>query len=413
MSFGTTLALADEPFFVGLGGLAGGDFESRAWGVSDDGAVVVGDSVVAGLFGTQAFVWTREEGMRPLGALEPGLRSRADGASVDGNTIVGWVGDSNQGQAVMWVNRSEFRLGDLPGGLFASAAHSVSDNGLIVVGVATSAEPRFFEPFRWTAEDGMVSLGPLPGAELHGMARAVSADGSVIVGGARPPVGVGPAEAFRWTEDTGMVGLGDLPGGAFNSIAYDVSADGRVIVGIATAADQTQAFRWTEQEGMTELDPQRRFFQPRAWSVSGDGSLIVGDGLKRVTDREYRSFSFIWDKHHGMRDLSAVLSEQYGLDLSGWTLTTATAVTPDGRTIVGFGQSPRPEAWIAHLGPPPDCTGDIDGDHAVTLSDLGVLLSHFGSTDGEPTPGDLDNDGDVDLDDLQTLLQNFGSICIG
>jgi hypothetical protein len=58
----------------------------------------------------------------------------------------------------------------------------------------------------------------------------------------------------------------------------------------------------------------------------------------------------------------------------------------------------------------PACPGDLDGDGTVSLPDLAVLLSHFGSAGG-PNDGDIDNDGDVDLSDLANLLANFGSSC--
>jgi len=58
------------------------------------------------------------------------------------------------------------------------------------------------------------------------------------------------------------------------------------------------------------------------------------------------------------------------------------------------------------------CPGDVDGDGAVALSDLTVLLSAFGTTSGATyADGDLDADGDVDLTDLTVLLSRFGTIC--
>jgi hypothetical protein len=60
----------------------------------------------------------------------------------------------------------------------------------------------------------------------------------------------------------------------------------------------------------------------------------------------------------------------------------------------------------------PPCPGDIDGDRQVTLSDLAILLSHFGTPSGATlTNGDLDADGDVDLADLAILLGHFGATC--
>jgi formylglycine-generating enzyme required for sulfatase activity len=53
---------------------------------------------------------------------------------------------------------------------------------------------------------------------------------------------------------------------------------------------------------------------------------------------------------------------------------------------------------------PPECVGDIDGDGATDLRDLGLLLAYFDWGDG----GDLDGDGDTDLSDLGILLADFG-----
>ncbi|MBI5863442.1 MAG: hypothetical protein HZB38_02800 [Planctomycetes bacterium] len=60
----------------------------------------------------------------------------------------------------------------------------------------------------------------------------------------------------------------------------------------------------------------------------------------------------------------------------------------------------------------PPCAGDVDGDLDVDLTDLAILLAHFGTPAGATTAdGDLDADGDVDLTDLALLLANFGTTC--
>lgn len=57
-------------------------------------------------------------------------------------------------------------------------------------------------------------------------------------------------------------------------------------------------------------------------------------------------------------------------------------------------------------------SGDLDGDHAVNLSDLATLLANFGRADAPgAAAGDVDRDGDVDLSDLATLLASFGAAC--
>lgn len=58
------------------------------------------------------------------------------------------------------------------------------------------------------------------------------------------------------------------------------------------------------------------------------------------------------------------------------------------------------------------CPGDLDGDGAVALADLTILLSHFGTLAGATaSDGDLDGDGDVDIADLAALLSAYGSTC--
>ncbi|GMU83776.1 MAG: hypothetical protein AMXMBFR47_36460 [Planctomycetota bacterium] len=70
----------------------------------------------------------------------------------------------------------------------------------------------------------------------------------------------------------------------------------------------------------------------------------------------------------------------------------------------------RPELAQASCSPP--CFGDVNGDRVVDLSDLTVLLAHFGTPSGASrADGDLDGDGDVDLSDLSLLLGHFGESC--
>lgn len=56
--------------------------------------------------------------------------------------------------------------------------------------------------------------------------------------------------------------------------------------------------------------------------------------------------------------------------------------------------------------------GDFNADGGVGLSDLSVLLSNFGTSEGGTyQQGDMDTDGDIDLSDLSAFLANFGLTC--
>ncbi len=211
-----------------LGRLPGG-WESWAYGVSADGAVVVGSS------DWHAFRWTASGGMQDLGTL-------------GGN----WSG-----------------------------AFGVSADGAVVVGGARNAAGQD-RAFRWTVDGGMQDLGTLPGG-YSSYASDVSADGAVVVGSA-----VNAAlqvRAFRWTASGGMQNLGTL--GGYYSYAYGVSADGAVVVGESGG----RAFRWTASGGMEDLNTTYARLLTNgsvlsvARAISPNGRFIVGDGYNAATER--------------------------------------------------------------------------------------------------------------------------------
>lgn len=353
--------------FMGIGDIPGGDVTSFAFDVSADGSVVSGNSFSAFAEAGEAFRWTLETGIVGLGDLPGGgfNFSSGFGISGDGSVVVGIStseasasGGGLPAEAYRWSAETGIvGLGDLPGGDFTSFAREASFDGSVVVGDGQSALGT--EAFRWTAETGLLGLGDLPGGDFNSQAVSVSDDGSVVVGSGSSATG---AEAFRWTAETGLVGLGDLPGGAVFSRAADVSADGLVIVGRSSSANSSgsetvgqfndldsEAFRWTAETGLVGLGdlPGGNFFS-RALGVSGDGSVIIGqsDGFR---GRE----PFIWDNENGMRPLIDLLTNDLGLDLSGWTNLEAFRISDDSLTIVGSGVNPEGnnEGWIAQLDP--------------------------------------------------------------
>lgn len=68
---------------------------------------------------------------------------------------------------------------------------------------------------------------------------------------------------------------------------------------------------------------------------------------------------------------------------------------------------------VATSGPIAPCPGDVDGNRAVDLNDLTLLLAYFGlpCPEGPCTGADLNQDGSVDLGDLTGLLGTFGNAC--
>jgi len=149
-----------------LGTLPGGAY-SYATGVSADGSVVVGilensiwDEEHGYIYVDRAFRWTAAGGMQDLGTLD-GYDSWAYGVSDDGRVVVGQAENSLfWRRAFRWTAAGGMQdLGTL-GGL-ESGAYGVSADGSVVVGESGG------RAFRWTAAGGMQDLGTLGGIESY------------------------------------------------------------------------------------------------------------------------------------------------------------------------------------------------------------------------------------------------------
>jgi probable HAF family extracellular repeat protein len=147
-----------------------------------------------------------------------------------------------------------------------------------------------------------------------------------------------------------MVGLGSLPGGRGGSDAFGVSADGSVVVGQAGGNLINEAFRWTSAGGMVGLGSLPGDDLSTAYGASAGGSVVVGSSCPASGPCK----AFIWDAVHGVRSVQQVLTNDFGLNLAGWSLGGASAVSPDGGAIVGSGTDPsgKDEAWLAVIPEP-------------------------------------------------------------
>lgn len=311
-------AEARAAIFMGLGTDPSDSRGSDAFAVSADGSTVVGRIYAGG--GSEAFRWTFSGGIERLGHL-PGSNGFdvAYGVSGNGSLVVGYGG----GKAFEWTQATGMVALASTQSYAYSNALAVSADGSSIVGYATTSA---FGP------SGI--LGP-------GLATGVSADGRVIVGST--PNG----EIFRWTSATGTVALGS--GGA-----SAISIDGSTIVGSrASTSDSSTAFRWTASTGVVDLGTFRGNNHSEADGASGNGSVIVGRSFAFGGGASFSQQAFIWDARDGMRNLQDVLTAD-GLNLTGWQLTEATAVSANGLTITGLGIDPQGEneAWVARMNSP-------------------------------------------------------------
>lgn len=204
------------------------------------------------------------------------------------------------------------------------------------------------------APGGNTVIGFLPG-DLRSLVDSASYDGAVAAIESRlqsepdvgdPDSGEDRINAAAWQNDA-LIALGSLGGGTedFNDdAALDVSADGSTIVGISGI----RAFKHTTATGMVDLGFPPGATMALATAVSGDGSVIVGSYAGPGVDGR----PAIWTAADGAQDLQKVLVGQYGIDLGGWELLSATGISASGGTIVGLGIDPatgRTSGWRAVL----------------------------------------------------------------
>lgn len=415
VSLGPVTVLAQSSFEP-LGELSGGVRFSSASGVSSFDAaggeaanlVVVGNS--QGTLGREAFRWTRSGGMVGLGSLGGSFFfSNAAAVNGDGSFVVGASSADDGVLAYRWqAGLGMQSLGDLPGGPVESEATGISADGLLVVGTSRSASgPDGEEAFIWTPTGGLVGLGSLLSGG-YSRATGVSADGATVVG--TSGVEFDFSTAHVWTSGGGLVALPQFPGEFLSSTGLGVSADGTTIVGSAMRGGSMLAVRWTDA-GIESLGSPRPFEDSSlfAQAANEDGSIIVGYGQAGGV-----LSPFYWTADGGMRALAEVMTSDFGLDLTGWTLTLALDLTThgdSGRTaIVGVGTNPlgQSEAFLAVLDPSPPCAVDLDGDGEATVFDLLIFQNLFDSGD---LRADFDGDGVLTLFDYLAFQTAFDAGC--
>ena len=333
MALGLAPAVAATVTLTDLGVVTNGSTpEPTALGA--DGSVAVGHVVLAGS-GDRAFRWTSGTGMQDLGTIPgapsfPSVFARA--VTPDGLVVVGScsAGDGSI-HAFRWTAGGGMQsFGEVfPGGL-SWAANGISADGAVVVGIGTIFANGTPRAVTWDS-GGNVSILGSDVDSYNSRANAVSADGTTIVGTRNS----GKAVVFRGG------GVIEIPALRKNgeSSATSVSGDGSAVAGWSAG----RAFRWTDAGGTQDLGELDEATGGNAFGINADGSIVVGQAAKGGSPVAFR-----WTASEGMVDLRSWL-QSLGVDVTGWLLTNATAISPDGTAIAGTGQDAQgvPRAWVA------------------------------------------------------------------
>ncbi len=208
--------------------------QSDARAVSADGTVVVG--VIGGVLsgGQYAFLWTDNDGVIRVGTDD----SVAFGLSNDGATVVGRAEYS----AFRWTEEDGMVLLEQEPDPFVSMARDTSGNGTIVVGSSGSLNSTN-KTTAWDGLSGEIELF-VGSASTRSVVNDISPDGAIIVGGIG---GLAQKMAFIEMITENLILLGGLrpkEGDNVSSDALGVSADGSVIAGSSDGIDGRRAVRW-------------------------------------------------------------------------------------------------------------------------------------------------------------------------
>lgn len=408
--------------FIDLG------FAVEPEGVSGNGRVVVGAytpgrepndpgcGFICGLLCDapcrEAFRWTSANGFETIVVDTAPGDYYAVGASQDGEMIgvrrryVGTGGYFDPG--FRWSSDGQIIEMD-PNGAWSATALGISDDGLWLYG---EADYGTIDAVLWSPVYGTKHL------YWEAAVIDVSAD-ITAVGDYRDPL---HTSGFMWlpflrhlSGDSAV--LPGVPGETLWGSATAISGDAHVVAGYLARGvvlvpsysyESEQPVRWVDEQvqPLPQLLPNPASNAiPSA--VSYDGKLIVG-----YDESPGPRTAVIWNANNQIRSIQDLLTNDNGLDLAGWQLEEATDISHDGSVIVGTGVNPdgHDHGWVAVI--PLACPGDLNQDGVVDASDLTRLLANFGDQAAWlPADGDLDADGDVDSTDLSNLLLMFGQPC--
>lgn len=330
--------------FAGIAFTPTGVLEMIPTSISDDGVIVVG----TGFFQVPNLYYTESAGAVIIG---DGCFNGLPAISGDGSTVLGCHVDVNGNEnAARWLGGTSWldlgsEAGAVPCGTSLSGPYGVNGDGSLAVGLLWRAQVCHANAGTWDLVNGgpaLVLPSVIDGPATR--ANAVNADGSVIVGWQDQLTG--ERTAAKWVDRVPELILTE--GGDFNGEAHAVSSDGRAIVGEGYQFGNL-AWIWREGKGLlpigTSNNKDRGTFV--ALDVSDGGTTAVGFARKGNSTR-----AFVWRLKTGAAFLDILLANHGVIIPVGWTLSVASVISADGKTIYGWGFNPdgRVEMFRVTLG---------------------------------------------------------------
>lgn len=261
--------------------------------------------------------------------------------SSDGTKVVGTYYHP-EATAFSWIT------GEGSSYLTDGGATAMSSDGSIICGAQQALVDGFSILAAWRIANGEKTfLGGFPQTWAEGRsATAITPDGSFIAGVEQDTVGIARWAPYVWNEQTGFEYLSS-PANWTNMHLSDISDNANVAVGRVLNGTNWEAVVWRRgQAGFSLGDFPGGGFDSGATAVSPGGNLVVGFG---ETDQGREAF--LWHSGFGFQPLKTWLEEKFGLDLTGWVLQSVQDFSANGQVLVGNGINPGGlrEGWVLRL----------------------------------------------------------------
>jgi probable HAF family extracellular repeat protein len=331
-----TIIGAASAFSAGPAFVPTGVIDMLPTSMSDDASIVVG----TGPYQVPNLYYTEASGASIIG---DGCYNGLPAISGDGTTVLGChVNAHGNENAAKWLGGTSWQdlrseRGAIPCGTSLSGAYGVNQDGSLGVGLLWRAQVCHANAGYWDLINSYPArVLPMLFDGPASRANAVNASRRVIVGWQDQPTG--ERTAAKWVH-SGTVYVEELiltQSGGFNGEAMAVSANGRTIVGGAYDFGNS-AWIWRPQTGVQPIDVSGAGDNAisTALDVSDNGKIVVGFSRRGSDTR-----AFIWKDGAGGIFLDKYLASHGVIVPVGWSLSVASLISADGRTIYGWGFNP-------------------------------------------------------------------------
>jgi len=327
--FLASFAAAQSYTITGLGALSDPGNGSGGTGINDGGEVVGGAAVLTD-GGYHAFLWTKEHGIRDLGALPPSKENWSTASAINSSGVIaGYSTDKTRlspSHAVLWIDGKIHNLGGNNAEAFA-----INDLGE-VVGVFGQPLYSGSVAFLWTPKKGFEKLGTLPGGNAS-EGNAINRGGE-IVGDSNAKDG--NTHAFVWTTSHGMRALPYLNATDNFASASAINRQGLIVGTSGTFPTNlpftfTTGVLWDGDSQVVEIAPSNPSgiaIYPSAINDCGEVVGTVGYGV------DIPSAAFLWTRKGGWQWLQDLIPNN-----PGWVSLGASGINNRGQ-ITGGGINP-------------------------------------------------------------------------